>query len=215
MKRFAVILVSAILAGCAWRGSLPNDFYRPDIRVADPVPVTLGLIVSRKPDVVRYGISVDYQLNIDNYIYALQDEFRIQFRSVRLLDDPSQCPECGIFGYSTLSVNLNQKLDTYEGQLRVDFYTPGKKPLVTLKSKTHGSAAPSAILQWQMEMNMTLAGLLAGPTIEKCGEHITLVTARAVTELVEDIGAQVRNSLVFHPKKSDKLSHSWKTETKF
>lgn len=62
---------------------------------------------------------------------------------------------------------------------------------------------------------MTLAGLLAGPTIEKCGEHITLVTARAVTELVADIGAQVRNSLVFHPKKSDKLSHSWKTETEF
>ena len=94
MKQLAIVLVSATLVGCAWRGDLPNNFYRPDIRIATPVPVTLGLISARKPDVVKYGMSVDYQLKIDNYICALQDEFRVQFRSVRLIDDPSQCPEC-------------------------------------------------------------------------------------------------------------------------
>lgn len=212
MKQLAIVLVSATLVGCAWRGDLPNNFYRPDIRIATPVPVTLGLISARKPDVVKYGMSVDYQLKIDNYICALQDEFRVQFRSVRLIDDPSQCPECGLFAYSTLSVSLNQKLETYEGQLRVDFYSPTKKPVVTLKSKTHGSAAPSAPLQWQMGINQALGGLLAASTIDECGKLITAVTARAVTELVEDVGAQVRNSLVFHPKKTKCLPRAWNAE---
>ena len=97
MKQLAIVLVSVALVGCAWRGDLPDNFYRPDIRIATPVPVTLGLLSARKPDVVKYGMSVDYQLKIDNYIYALQDEFRVRFQSVRLLDDPSQCPECGLF----------------------------------------------------------------------------------------------------------------------
>ena len=107
---------------------------------------------------------------------------------------------------------MNQKLETYEGQLRVDFYSPTKKPVVTLKSKTHGSAAPSAPLQWQMGINQALGGLLAASTIDECGKLITAVTARAVTELVEDVGAQVRNSLVFHPKKTKCLPRAWNAE---
>ena len=181
-----------------------RSFYEPDIRSADPIPVKLGLLSARPPQNVRYGVSVDYQLDIRNYISALQDELRSKFFSVRLLQKPEECPECSLFAYSSLTLHINHSLNTYNVRLRVDFYYPDNTPLITLSSRTEGAASPDASLQWQTAINGATGFMLAGPTIDRYGAFITNVSVRAISELVEDIGAKAKNEIIFRKPRQDR-----------
>lgn len=202
MKRtvFLLVAVTSILQGCSWTGELSKDFYVPESRAAsEKADITLGLLDRKPPKDVRYGMSVDYRLSLNNYIYALRSELAQHFQNVRIVKNEDECPECKLFVEPRVSVKLQQMHQTYDAYLDCDFIFRNGKSLTQLSTRSEGNISTSAELKAQTVINGAMMGLLAGPTINAYGDMITDVSQNALSEVISLMGRKIRKDPFLEP----------------
>lgn len=194
MKYLAIALAAAaLLSGCSWTGEISRDFYVGNSSVNQyKEDSVVGLIPIKAKD-VKYGQSVDYRLNVNNFIYAVQSEFLQHFRNVVVIKNESECADCNIFSRASAGVSINQNAETYRSFLQCDFYDRNGQFLTRLSSTSSGDASPSAALNQKAAVNGFLLGALAASTISDYGEFLKEVSENAITEVVSDVGRQIPN----------------------
>lgn len=183
-------LLLLTLSGCAWHGQTGSSFYHPE-EYAIQKNIVLGYIDGRPPLPVRYGLSVDYFLNIDSYKQVLEKELRAQFKTVRLIKRPSDCPECLLYATPGADLVINQHRDTYDGEMAVRFDLPGGETLGRIKVSTHGNASPTASMNQLTAVNTLAMGLLAAPSIDQYGNFLINIGEQAIGEMVSDVGEKL------------------------
>lgn len=194
MKYLAIALAAAaLLSGCSWTGEISRDFYVGNSSVNQyKEDSVVGLIPIKTKD-VKYGQSVDYRLDVNNFIYAVQSEFLQHFRNVVVIKNESECSECGLFSRASAGVSINQNAETYRSFLQCDFYDRSGQFLTRLSSTSSGDASPSAALNRKTAVNGFLLGALAASTISDYGEFLKEVSENAISEVVSEVGRQIPN----------------------
>lgn len=186
--------ILTVLTGCSWRGQLTPDSYIPTQSSGDKEDITVGILNSNPPRPVKYGQSVDYQLDLSNYVYLLQSELASHFENVEIVRRPDECPQCDMFARPRLVFQIIQRADMYRGTMRVDFLSKDQRLIATVSSQTEGDASPSGALMTKTALNQVALGLLAASTIDDYGEMLTQVAEQGIGEMLNDIGSQVQTN---------------------
>lgn len=195
MKKILVALVLSLsLAGCSWRGQFSPDAYIPEATIVRIENIAVGLLDVDRPRPVKYGMSVDYQYDISDYIFALQRELETHFAQVSLIKKPEECPQCAIFAKPKILFQIIQRADLYRGVLRIDFFDKNERLLGTVSARTEGDASPDGATLTKTALNGAALGLLSASSIDDYGRLINAVAEQGVAELLSDAGAQIRSN---------------------
>lgn len=189
-KNGILVAVLLTLSGCSWRGELSADSYMPSLS-SEKENLTIGLFNIDRPKPVKYGQSVDYQLDLSNYVLILQKELESHFERVKIIQAPGECPECQMFVRSRLVFQVTQQANAYRGALRVDFLSRNQKLVTSVGSQTQGDVSPDGALMTKTVVNQLALGLLSASTIEDYGELITNATEQGIGDMLSDIGYQI------------------------
>ena len=190
--RLSLALVSAsfLLTGCAWQGQTGADFYSP-LGYGQEKNIILGYLDTNVPKKVRYGVSVDYNLDINSYKDVLEKELKSQFKEVRRIQTRKQCPECQLFASTDAKLIINQSQNTYQGSLDIRLDVPEGRTLGVINARTYGDASPTAAMNQLMIANGMSMGLLSGASISQYGDYLIAIGEQAIGELVNEAGSEL------------------------
>ena len=191
--KLSSILAVLVLSGCSWTGNIGSDFYSPE-PTKQKIEAKIGLSEKHPPARVRYGMSVDYSLGIDEYRNVLKKELSQRFTEVVDIGKKGTCADCILIAEPRVKLLLDQSREAYWGRLHVDFYENSGDLFTSIDVETSGSASPTARLRNQSLAAGATLGLLAAPTIENYGDFLIYIGEQAIGELVWEAGRAIAAS---------------------
>lgn len=191
--KLSSILAVLVLSGCSWTGNIGSDFYVPE-PTKQKIDAKIGLSERHTPARVRYGMSVDYSLGIDEYRNVLRKELSQRFTEVVDIGKKGMCDDCILIAEPRVKLVIDQSRDLYWGRLHIDFYEKSGDLFTSIDVETSGNATPTANLRNQSLATGATLGLLAAPTIDNYGEFLIVIGEQAIGELVWEAGRSISAS---------------------